>query len=92
MRLGSTVTGRLQFDATVGIEIPATALVRAEGKSAVWVVDPQAQTVSLRTIEVQAQDPANVQVTSGLNSGDCRGDGGGARAASRPEGPPAGGR
>jgi multidrug efflux pump subunit AcrA (membrane-fusion protein) len=26
--------------------------------------------VSLRTIEVQAQDPANVQVTSGLHSGD----------------------
>jgi RND family efflux transporter MFP subunit len=70
MRLGSTVNGRLKFDATIGIEIPATALVRSEGKSAVWVVDPQAQTVSLRTIEVQAQDPANVQVTSGLHSGD----------------------
>ena len=70
MRLGSTVNGRLQFDATVGIAIPANALVRSEGKSAVWVVDPQAQTVSLRTIEVRAQDPANVQVTGGLNNGD----------------------
>lgn len=70
MRLGSTVNGRLGFDATVGIEIPATALVRSEGKVAVWVVDPQAQTVSLRTIMVQAQDPANVRVTSGLDNGD----------------------
>lgn len=70
MRLGSTVNGRLEFDATVGIEIPATALVRSDGKSAVWVVDPQAQTVSLRTIEVRAQDPANVQVIAGLNNGD----------------------
>jgi RND family efflux transporter MFP subunit len=70
MRLGSTVNGRLQIDATIGIKIPATALVRSEGNSAVWVVDPKTQTVSLRTIEVQAQDAANVQVTSGLASGD----------------------
>lgn len=70
MRLGSTVTGRLQFGASIGIEIPATALVRADGNSAVWVVDPAANTVSLRTIEVRAQDPANVQVTSGLANGD----------------------
>ncbi len=70
MRLGSTVNGRLQFNATVGIEIPANALVRSEGKSAVWVVDPQAQTVSLRNIEVRAQDPLSVQVISGLNNGD----------------------
>jgi RND family efflux transporter MFP subunit len=70
MRLGSTVTGSMQFDATIGIEIPASALVRTEGKSAVWIVDPAALTVSMRTIEVQAQDPDNIQVGSGLNPGD----------------------
>jgi RND family efflux transporter MFP subunit len=70
MRLGSTVTGRIKSDATVGIEIPASALIRADGRSAVWVVDPQNQTVSMRTIEVQAQNPASVQVASGLNPGD----------------------
>ena len=70
MRLGSTVTARMQSDATIGIEIPATALVRADGNSAVWIVDPAALTVSMRNIEVQAQDPDNVQVGSGLNPGD----------------------
>lgn len=70
MRLGSTVTGRMKSDATVGIEIPASALVRADGRSAVWVVDPENQTVSMRPIEVQAQNPASVQVASGLNPGD----------------------
>lgn len=70
MRLGSTVTGRMKFDATIGIEIPASALIRADGRSAVWVVDPANQTVSMRAIEVQAQNPASVQVTSGLNPGD----------------------
>lgn len=71
MRLGSTVNGRLQFAATVGIEIPANALVRSDGKSAVWIVDPQEQTVSLRNIEVRAQDPLSVQVISGLENGDA---------------------
>jgi len=70
MRLGSTVTGSMQFDATIGIEIPASALVRADGKSAVWIVDPTALTVAMRTIEVQAQDPDNIQVGSGLSAGD----------------------
>jgi RND family efflux transporter MFP subunit len=70
MRLGSTVTGRVKLAAATGIEVPASALVRADGKSAVWVVDAKAMTVSLRTIEVRAQDTARVQVGSGLNSGD----------------------
>ena len=39
MRLGSTVTGRMTLDAVPGIEIPASALVRADGKTAVWVFD-----------------------------------------------------
>ena len=70
MRLGSTVTGRMKLATASGIEVPASALIRADGKAAVWVVDPQALTVSTRTIEVQAQDPAKVQVRSGLKAGD----------------------
>jgi len=70
MRLGSTVTGRMKLDAATGIEIPATALVRSEGKSAVWVVDPKAGTVSLRSVVVGSSDAAMVRVASGLNPGD----------------------
>jgi RND family efflux transporter MFP subunit len=70
MRLGSTVTGRMKLDAAAGIGIPATALVRAGGKSAVWVVDPKASTVALRDITVGASDATTVQVASGLNAGD----------------------
>jgi RND family efflux transporter MFP subunit len=70
MRLGSTVTGRMKLDAAAGIGIPATALVRTGGKSAVWVVDPKASTVSLRDITVGASDATTVQVASGLNAGD----------------------
>lgn len=70
MRLGTTVTGQMQVGAPQGIELPASALVRAEGRSAVWVVDPQAMTVSLRTIELQASDPEKVRVAAGLNPGE----------------------
>jgi RND family efflux transporter MFP subunit len=70
MRLGSTVTGKMQTDVTVGIEIPSSALMRSGGEPAVWVVDPDDMTVSLRNIAVQAQNPATVQVGSGLNQGD----------------------
>ena len=70
MRLGTTVTGRMQLASASGIEVPASALIRADGKVAVWVVDPKALTVSARTIEVQAQDPEKVRVRSGLNAGD----------------------
>ena len=70
MRLGSTVTGRMTLDAAPAIEIPATALVRNNGKTAVWVVDPAAKTVSLREIGVGASAASTVQVASGLANGD----------------------
>ena len=71
MRLGSTVTGRIQLDAVVGITIPAAALVRAaDGTTAVWVFDAKTGTVSLRNIAVRSSDATTVQVASGLNLGD----------------------
>ncbi|MBT9493667.1 MAG: efflux RND transporter periplasmic adaptor subunit [Paucibacter sp.] len=70
MRLGSTVTGRIPLDAVAGIQIPSAALVRADGKTAVWVVEPKASTVSLRTITVRSSDANTVYVATGLNPGD----------------------
>ena len=70
MRLGSTVTGSVNLDATNAIEIPASALMRSDGTAAVWVVDPQAMTVSLRRVEVQSQDTASVRIGAGLKAGD----------------------
>jgi RND family efflux transporter MFP subunit len=70
MRLGSTVNGRMKLDAAPGIEVPAAAVMRAGGKTAVWVVDKQTGTVSLRDIGVRSADATSVQVNSGLNPGD----------------------
>jgi RND family efflux transporter MFP subunit len=70
LRLGSTVTASMRTPAATGIDIPASALVRADGKAAVWVVDPKAFTVSMRTVEVRAQDTERIQVGDGLKPGD----------------------
>jgi membrane fusion protein, multidrug efflux system len=70
MRLGSTVTGRMEIGGSAMIEVPASALTRAQGDPAVWVVDPATQTVALRPIEVVRFDPARVLVGQGLETGD----------------------
>ena len=70
MRLGSTVNGTIHLGETAGIEIPASALTAANGRSAVWIVDPASNTVSLRNIDVQRYGIAGVEVAQGLEPDD----------------------
>ncbi|GFO83518.1 MAG: RND transporter [Methyloceanibacter sp.] len=70
MRLGSTVVGRATFGDTAGIELPASALTESKGEPAVWVVDPEKKTVSLRQIGVERFTPSAVTVANGLEIGD----------------------
>lgn len=70
MLLGSTITGVAMFGSSSGIEIPASALTSAEGKPAVWVVDPATNTVALRSVEVARFAPSTVGIAYGLTVGD----------------------
>ncbi len=70
MRLGATVTGSVTLTAPAGVELPASVLTQENGHPAVWVVDPQAQTVSLRTVEVLRYDSAAVVISQGLETGE----------------------
>jgi len=70
MRLGSTVTGTLKLSSGPVMSLPASALTTANDRPAVFVVDPAAETVSLRNIEIARHDPATVIVASGLASGE----------------------
>jgi membrane fusion protein, multidrug efflux system len=70
MRLGSTVIGRIKLSAPPGVEIPASSLTQADGRPAVWVVDPQSQTVSLRNVDVLRYDPATIVISRGLEKGE----------------------
>jgi membrane fusion protein, multidrug efflux system len=70
MRLGATVSGTIKLSAPPGVEVPASALTEADGSPAVWVFDPQSQTVSLRKVDVLRYDPATVVISQGLESGE----------------------
>jgi RND family efflux transporter MFP subunit len=70
MRLGSTVIGRIKLSAPPGVQVPASALTEANGRPAVWVVDPHSQTVTLRSVDVPRYDPASVVISQGLETGD----------------------
>lgn len=70
MRLGSTVTGRITLGGSEGITLPASALTRAGGEPAVWLVDPATQTVSLRPVELARFDPARIVLSGGIQPGD----------------------
>jgi membrane fusion protein, multidrug efflux system len=70
MKLGDTVVGRIKLLAPPGVEVPASALTETGGRPAVWVVDQQSHTVSLRTVEVVRYDPATVVISQGLETGE----------------------
>jgi RND family efflux transporter MFP subunit len=70
MRLGATVNGVLRLTSDKVIAIPASALTELNRAPAVWIVDPQKLTVSLRNIETLRFDPASVIVAHGLAPGD----------------------
>ena len=70
MKLGDTVVGRIKLLAPPGVEVPASALTETGGRPAVWVVDQQNHTVSLRTVEVVRYDPATVVISQGLETGE----------------------
>jgi RND family efflux transporter MFP subunit len=70
MRLGSTVTGSMQLEGESAITLPAAALTRLNDQAAVWIVDPEALTVSPRAIEALRFDPGTVLIASGVEIGD----------------------
>jgi membrane fusion protein, multidrug efflux system len=67
-RLGATVTVTLQSGATPHIELPPSAVLKAGGKTSVWIVDPAGHSVSLRPIDI-ASETETIQVAGGLEPG-----------------------
>ena len=70
MRLGATVIGKTQMRATQRIELPATALTRADNQPAVWVVDPKSMRVSLRHVELDHDASSSIVVSKGVEPGE----------------------
>jgi RND family efflux transporter MFP subunit len=70
MRLGATVTGRMEVDHGHGISLPASALTTKGKSPAVWVVDTDSLTVALKPVEVLRFDPGTVVLSGGLDGGE----------------------
>jgi membrane fusion protein, multidrug efflux system len=70
MRLGATVVGQVKIQSEPVIQIPGTALTQSEGKPAVWVVDSEKKTVSLRPVIIGRFNTSSVVVSDGLSDGD----------------------
>ena len=64
------LTGRLQLGGTAGIKLPNAALTSTRGAPAVWVLDPQTNTVALRNIDVAGFELDRVTVAQGLDAGE----------------------
>jgi RND family efflux transporter MFP subunit len=70
LKLGMSVQGSFAPAAAQGFSLPASALVRGGPEPAVWVVDTLKETVSLRPVKVDRDDPATVIVAKGLSPGE----------------------
>jgi RND family efflux transporter MFP subunit len=70
MRLGATVSGRMEVDHGHGIFLPASALTARDKSPAVWVVDPDNLTVTLKPVEILRFDPGTVVLSGGLDGGE----------------------
>lgn len=64
--LGTPVVGKLRSPPRQGIALPYTAIASAKGEPAVWLVNTENRSVSLRKISVGRYRQSNFVVTSGV--------------------------
>ena len=70
LRLGQTATVLVELPKTIGIaKLPLSALREDQGKTAVWIVDPAASTVSLQPVQVAGAEGNEVIIGGGLVPG-----------------------
>lgn len=70
MTLGAVVSGTGRGRPKPAFTLPWTALSSAEGRPAVWVLDPQTRKVALRPVTVAAHETGRVVIADGLAAGD----------------------
>jgi len=70
MRLGATVSGRVDLDQGQGVSVPASALTASDNSPSVWIVDPATMTVAMKPVEILRFDPGTVVISGGLDGGE----------------------
>jgi RND family efflux transporter MFP subunit len=69
-RLGTAISVTLTSSVSPRSELPASALLESEGKTRVWVVDPQQKTVATRDVKLLERTPGTVVLASGVQAGE----------------------
>lgn len=69
-RLGTAISVTLSTAIKPRVEVPLTALQEVEGKTRVWVIDPQTQTVSSRDVSVVSRTDSSVVLAYGVKNGE----------------------
>ncbi|WP_338800518.1 efflux RND transporter periplasmic adaptor subunit [Pseudomonas sp. RSB 5.4] len=69
-RLGTAISVTLSSAIKSRIELPATALQEVDGKTRIWVIDPQSKTVSPRDVSVTSRTDSTVVLAGGVKSGE----------------------
>ncbi len=70
MTLGASVIGSAQFAAVRAVTLPWSTLYRWQAGPAVWIVDPQNETVSIKPVAVLQYASGSVILSDGVAAGD----------------------
>jgi len=70
LRLGTAISVTLSSAITPQIELPLTSLLDNQGKTLVWVVDPQALTVATRDVQIISRSADRALVGAGVQPGE----------------------
>lgn len=69
-RLGTAISVSLSSAIEPRIQLPANVLQEVDGKTQIWIVDMQNQTVSPRAVTVLSRQDDNVVLAGGVNGGE----------------------
>jgi RND family efflux transporter MFP subunit len=70
LRFGMSIGGRLKGKPAVAVTLPLSALFEKDSSPAVWVLDEQSSSLTLRLITVARYDANTIVVAGGLIKGD----------------------
>lgn len=70
MKLSSLVTGSVTTTISHAIVIPWSAITLDQGRPAVWLVDPEALTATVRPVEIRQYTTPGIVLAGGLKAGD----------------------
>lgn len=69
-RIGTTISAIWTRSQPVFVDIPRSALFEADGKTNVWIVDPDKRTLRSRQVQIGEGNEKSVHVSSGIGRGD----------------------